>query len=73
MLERKLNTVLYNLPSMIYAELPKSGRNINRTYQKKHVSIISPDRILLNEKLLLSLMFTGMAMVLTVWAIRPGK
>ncbi len=58
---------------MIYSELPKSGSKFNRTIQKKHISIISPDKILLNEKLLLSLMFTGMAMVLAVWAVRKTK
>jgi hypothetical protein len=58
---------------MIYSELPKPGPNTNRTYQKKYISIITPDKLLLNEKLLLSLMFAGMAMVLVVWAVRKSK
>jgi hypothetical protein len=55
---------------MIHAELPKSKLvQMNKTYQKKHTSIISPDKILLNEKLMLSLMFGGMGFVLLSWAL----
>jgi len=72
-MERKLKATIYNLPTMIYAELPKSASNISRTIQKKHTSVITPDKILLNEKLLLSLMFTGVGMTLIAWAFRKGK
>ena len=58
---------------MIHTELPKSGPGTNRTYQKKFTSIITPDRFLLNEKLMLSLVFSGIGMVLLVWAVRRGK
>lgn len=58
---------------MIYAELPKSSRGTNRTYKKKFTSIITPDKLLLNEKLVLSLMFSGIGLVLIVWAVRRGK
>jgi hypothetical protein len=55
---------------MIHTELPKAKTPItNKVQQKKFISVISPDRILLNEKLLLSLMFGGMAIVLLSWAI----
>lgn len=58
---------------MIYSELPKAGANKNRTYQKKHTFIITPDKLLGNEKLMLSLMFAGMVTVLSVWALRKSK
>ena len=57
---------------MIHSELPKSDPVTHRTIQKKHISIITPDKILLNEKLMLGLMFTGVAMVLITWALRKG-
>ncbi len=68
-----MKRILYNLFSMIYSELPKSSPNTYRTTKKKHVSILTPEKILLNEKLMLSLMFTGMAVVLITWAVRKGK
>lgn len=55
---------------MIYSELPKTGSATYKTRQKKHVSIITPEKILGNEKLLLGLMFTGVAMVFITWAVR---
>jgi hypothetical protein len=58
---------------MIYSELPQSRAGIYRATQKKHISIITPDKILLNEKLMLSLMFTGMAVVLITWAVRKSE
>lgn len=58
---------------MIHAELPKSSPATNRTYKKKFTSIITPDKSLLNEKLMLSLMFSGIGLVLIVWAVRRGK
>lgn len=58
---------------MIHSELPKAGSATNKTYKKKYTSIITPDKILLNEKLMLSLMFSGMGLVLIAWAIRKGK
>ncbi len=58
---------------MIYAELPKSNPGISRIIQKKHTSIIAPDKIVLNEKLLLSLMVTGVATVLITWAFRKSR
>lgn len=57
---------------MIHSELPKPGRSTYKTANKKYISIITPDKILLNEKLLLSLMFTGMVVVLLTWAVRKG-
>lgn len=46
---------------------------INKSYEKKHTSIITPDKILLNEKLLLGLMFAGVSAVLITWAVRKKK
>lgn len=56
---------------MIHSELPKSGSD--KTYQKKHTFIITPDKILLNEKLMLSLMFAGMGIVLLTWSFKKEK
>ncbi|MEJ7679260.1 MAG: hypothetical protein WKG06_15670 [Segetibacter sp.] len=69
-MEWKLKRVIYNLSSMVYSELPEFSPRTYRTTQKKHISIITPDKILLNEKLMLGLMFTGIAMVLITWAVR---
>lgn len=58
---------------MIYAELPKSRPGIKRTIQKKHTSVITPYALLYNEKVMLSLMFAGMAAVFITWAVKGGK
>jgi hypothetical protein len=58
---------------MIYSQLPQTRPAPYRTIRKKHVSVIAPGKILLNEKLVLSAMLTGIAMVLITWAVRKGK
>ena len=58
---------------MIHSELPKSIPATNRTYQKKHTSIITPDRSLLNEKPFCSLMFASIGMIIITWAFKKWK
>lgn len=58
---------------MIHSELPASNPMTFKTTQKKHVSIITPEKILGNEKLMAGLMFTGMAVVLISWAVRKDS
>ena len=58
---------------MIHSELPKASAGSTKTYKKKHTSIITPDKILGNEKLVLSAMFAGMGLVLITWAFRKAK
>lgn len=53
---------------MTYSEGPNSGTYKNSP--KKLIPFISLEKILGNEKLVLSLMFSGMAAVLITWAIR---
>lgn len=68
-----MKTIIYNLFAMIYSMSPDSGSATDNTTQKKFMSIISPDKILLNEKLMLGLMFTAMAMVLLTWTVRKSE
>jgi hypothetical protein len=55
---------------MIYSELPSESPTAYRTIKKKYTSVITPDKFLGNEKLMLRLMLTGVAMVLITWALR---
>jgi hypothetical protein len=56
---------------MIHSELPKSNAGGYRTSRKKYVSIITPDRLLINERALLGLLIVvGAAAVLITWAVR---
>ncbi len=57
---------------MIHSELPKLNPATYKTTLRKYVSVITPEKIVGNEKLLLTLMFTGMAAVLITWAVRKG-
>ena len=57
---------------MIHSELPKSNPATYKTTLKKYVSIITPEKIVGNEKLLFTLMFSGMAAVLITWGFRKG-
>lgn len=57
---------------MIHSELPTTSP-ASKSYEKKHTAIITPDKILLNEKLLLGLMFAGVSAVLITWAVRKKK
>ena len=57
---------------MIYSALPESNVGNYKTVHKKHISVITPDKILGNEKLILGLMYTAMAAVLLTWAVRKG-
>jgi len=69
----EIEKMIYNLLFMIYSELPQPKPTIYKTIQKKHISIITPDKILLNEKLMLGLMFTGIAMIFVSWAFRKNN
>ncbi len=57
---------------MIHSELPNTNPATYKTTLKKYVSVITPEKIVGNEKLLLTLMFTGMAAVLITWGFRKG-
>lgn len=58
---------------MIHSELPETNRANFKTFQKKFISIITPENIVGNDKLMLTLMFTGMAAVLLTWSFRKNK
>lgn len=58
---------------MIHTELPATNPSKLRTYKKKHTTVITPEKILLNEKLMLGLIFSGVALTFTTWALRKGK
>ena len=57
---------------MIHSELPQPRPKTYRTMKKRYTSVITPDKILLNEKLMLGLMFTGIVMILIKWTVKKG-
>ena len=58
---------------MIHSELPKTTAVSTKSYRKEFTSVITPDKILANEKLVLTAMFAGMGLVLLTWALRKAK
>ncbi len=57
---------------MIHAESPKRNPRY-KTNDKKFVSVITPDRLLINEKAIFGLMITGFAIALIALLARKGK
>ncbi|HSU51469.1 MAG TPA: hypothetical protein VLJ41_12780 [Segetibacter sp.] len=56
---------------MIYSESPRKNPRY-KTREKKFVSVITPDRLIINEKAIFGLMLTGVAVALIALAARKG-
>jgi hypothetical protein len=65
---KKRSKIIYTAMNNFNSSTP--GSNMTNVNQKTGTSFFSPKEILLNEKLLISLMLSGVALVLTTWAFR---